>query len=620
MSGFIVESSRFDLARKSPLKLVDLGHCDVLASRGLGRSRAAWARWSGSRHLRLWESPDRLLFIEGQPDRYPNENESIERWLEGRGGSFRGFQIELRPRQPARITAFVDPACTRPIFVLRERDRMCFADKLSTIVANTPGLECDWGALLETAVLSSLTSGGTTLRDVTALEPGECLTVSGVEVSGRRRNKFVLDRSARPDLSAAQRLGQALGNAVRETWNDPDACLLLSGGLDSRLLLALSPHAVPRTATLDLYPEESVVARHVAAARGAAFEQLPCPPEHYCTVMQHAYLVTGGMHQSSLVANLGLGTEWRRSGIPAIVHGFFHNTIFRGWTAERWQKYPDLDFALVPYLGRKAHYFDNFPLHRNVVEGVLNLLSGEGRDLLKRQLKILADRLEVVVVDGFDLTYERHVLKDLGRQVNIPIFLGWMEEIDVVSPVFHPESWNWYATTHPADRHRDNALRQLYPSLGYGLSEIPDINTGEKVRPLPKNRREAIQNQFWFPAALKLKRVLDRYRKPAQPKRTHEPLDYHSIYRQKPIEEALATGLEAVRGNALFDHGHLDAAVSQYRAGDNSQAEALWQIAIAGQWSRFVADRRVGGEAVRDALPSEDDRLLRLAAAISNPQ
>jgi hypothetical protein len=607
MSGFVVESAVSNNAYSWPLRLVDLGQCEMVATRSLGRTRAAWARWDNSRHLLVLESPTRLLFLEGQPDRLPGRDEPLEQWLDGRGGSFRGFEIEFPDgsRQPERITVFVDRMGSRPVFIRSEAGRVCFADKLSTVVANSPGLECDWGALLECAVIGSTTSAPTSIRDVTMLAPGEVLEIDRANISSRRRRPVVLDSGARPNPDAPKRLEQALRTAVADTWMDSDACLLLSGGLDSRLVLGLSPAATPKTATLDIYPEESVIARKVAAARGADFRLLPFPAEHYCTVMQKGYLVTGGMHQSNLVAFLGLGYEWRKSGIPAIVHGYFHNTIFRGWVAERWQKYPDLDFLLVPYMGPKAHYFDDFPHNRTLVEEVIALLSEEGRQLLKRQLTMLADQLEPVVVDGFDLTYERLMLKEVARQVNFAGFAGWMEEIDVVSPVFHPEVWRWYATTHPADRHRDLAVRRLYQTLGYGFADIHDLNSGP-VRPLPKDWRETIRNQPWFPAARRIKRKLSRYRKPRQATQTHAPLDYDAIYRQQTIVEALSLGVEALRDNPLFDRAALDTALAGYLAGNNRPAHYLWTVASAGQWHQFVKTCGADEVAVREVFPAED--------------
>jgi hypothetical protein len=96
MAGFVVEAVAGGENFAGPLKLVDLGECEEVKSRAAGRARAAWARWRDSRQLNLIETSDRLLLIEGQPDRPPAADEALQRWLDGRGGSFRGFQ-------PARI-------------------------------------------------------------------------------------------------------------------------------------------------------------------------------------------------------------------------------------------------------------------------------------------------------------------------------------------------------------------------------------------------------------------------------------------------------------------------------------------------------------------------------------
>lgn len=609
MSGFVVESTISNGGDVRPLRLVDLGRCEMLATRSVGRTRAAWARWANSRHLLVFESPSSLLFLEGQPDRLPGRNEPLGRWLDGRGGSFRGFQVEFRngSGQMDRIIVFVDPMGTRPVFILSEPGRICFADKIATIVANSPGLACDWGALLECAIVGTATSSPSSIQNVMMLAPGEVVEIRKASITNRRRSPVVLDCDARPNPNSPKRLEQALRTAISETWTDPDACLLLSGGLDSRLILGLSSAATPRTATVDIYPEETPIARQVAMARDADFRLLPFPPEHYCAVMQKGYLVTGAMQQSSSVAFLGLGYQWRKSGIHAIVHGYFHNTIFRGYVAERWQKYPDLDFLLVQYMGPKAHYFDDFPQHRTVVEEVIGLLSDEGRDLLKRQLTTLADQLQIVVVDGFDLTLERLMMREVARQVNFAVFSGWMEEIDVVSPVFHPAAWYWYATTHPADRHRDLAVRRLYQTLGYGLAEIPEQNLDAgPVRVLPKDWREAIRNQFWFPGARRIKRKFDRYRKLRQPKQAHSPFDFDAMYRQPPVVEALCLGVAALRDNPLFDRTGLDTALTAYLAGNSRPAHYLWTVASAGQWHQFVKNCGVDEPAVREVVPAGD--------------
>lgn len=78
-------------------------------------------------------------------------------------------------------------------------------------------------------------------------------------------------------------------------------------------------------------------------------------------------------------------------------------------------------------------------------------------------------------------------MSQVARQINFGIFLGWLEEIDIELPVFHEAVWRWYASTHPADRHRDRAVYQLYQIVGRGLAEIPDFSTGRPIRPATAN-------------------------------------------------------------------------------------------------------------------------------------
>ena len=606
MAGFVIESIALRESFVDRLRLVDLGECEIVRGYAFGRVRAGWARWHGSRQLTVRESRDQLLFIEGEPDRQPGPNETAREWLPGRTGSFRGFEIEQPSGGgPARISVFVDPLATRPIFLLSGTSRVLVADKLSTIVANARGLECGWPQLLEAAVLGSLYSPGTTIRDVQQLAPGEIVDVDGVKTSHRTGTTYPLDCAQKPQPDAAARLGEALRTAIGDTWTDPDGRLLLSGGLDSRLILGLAV-GERKAMTLDWHPEETPIARRVAAACAADLKLLPFCAEDYRTRMQHGYLVTAGAHDSRLVNNLGMAAGWRRSGIPAIVHGYFHNTIFRGWIAGRWQRHPDLSTVLAQYMGAKAHYFDSFnqfPLR--IQAEVVRLLSPEGRRLLEQQLGALAERIRPITIDGFDLTLERLVMSQVARQINFGIFLGWLEEIDIESPVFHEAVWRWYASTHPADRHRDRAVYQLYQIVGRGLAEIPDFSTGRPIRPATAESRETWRNQFWFPAARAIARAGRRLAPPAPPTTPSGGHDWESVYRQPTIIDALQAGIAALDDNPLFDSNAIRVTLSGYLRGELNNSDSLWMLAKMGQWRSFVDRSDQGIPAIRTVAAAE---------------
>ena len=110
--------------------------------------------------------------------------------------------------------------------------------------------------------------------------------------------------------------------------------------------------------TFEWFADETPIALQVAAVCGAENRVIPFRGEDYTKRMLFGYLVTGAMQQSRCVNNLGMATGWRRSGIPSITHGYLHNTVFRGWSAGYWQRYPDMGTSLARYMKKKAHFWE----------------------------------------------------------------------------------------------------------------------------------------------------------------------------------------------------------------------------------------------------------------------
>jgi hypothetical protein len=90
--------------------------------------------------------------------------------------------------------------------------------------------------------------------------------------------------------------------------------------------------------------------------------------------------------------------------------------------------------------------------------------------------------------------------------------------------------------------------------------------------------------------------------------------DWNKVFRQQPIIEALCAGVEEIRQNPLFDAGLLSSTLAAYLNGDDSQLDALWAVAITGQWHRFVQDAGAGHKAVRSVATNAMTRSGREAS------
>lgn len=586
----MVQSFAPSAAYAAAIKLVDLGGCEIEGSCELGSARAAWTYWRNSSQWHVITGANRVRLIEGQPDRLPYADEAIEHWLQGRAGSFRGFEITCGPNtRESTVLAFVDPLCTRPLYYLASHSGISISDKLSTVVLNAAGpVEADWGSLLESAILGSLYSYKTTVKDAVWLAPGECIEFRGSEIARRWKNPLPQDQSLSQGQVAAhpaETLRYALEKAIAETWTDPEMRLLLSGGLDSRILLALAS-GNRKTLTLELYPQETEVARKVAAAANSELAVVPAPDYGYLS--RWAYLATGAMHDSLFTTHLGLVQDWRARGITGIIHGYFHNTLYRGWTAAPYERRPFCSSVLYPIMGSNAYYIERYsckqaPFQRDLY----NLLNGEGKAILAGQLRELSDSLVPVVVDGYDLTFERRIMDFVPRQVYFSCMLAWYEALDVASPVFHNALWTWYALSSPRHRARDWAIVEVYRSLDNPIAKLPDSNTGQPISHQKRNWRDGLRSQFWYPPLRAT--YLKLFWKPLPFQ--HWGMDWGNRMREAGTLAALEEGVGGLEGNPLFDRAKLQAAMDAYRIGKNIDlVDSICAVSSMGQWQRLVAN------------------------------
>ena len=591
MAGFCIEVRQASESRHRNLRLVDLGQCTTSGALHSGKVAAAWLYAAGARHHWVCRTPERLLILEGNPDRLPRDTEALLDWLPGRWGSFRGFEICLDGPVP-QVTAFVDPLCTRPIFYRITPAQLLISDKLGTLALNSaddPPL--NWDAVLEAMLLGSLYRyNSTSLAGAEEIAPGTALVFRGGAIAARHSNALPEDDVITADAvrrDPESNLISALERSVGDCWPDRSAALLLSGGLDSRAILALAGEK-RRALTLEMNARETEIARQIAAACQAEFLALPFPADEWLHRATDGYWIAGAMRDTEFVNDIGLAQRLSPFGIHAIAHGYLFDTLLKGWLIRPSHRHVDLSPTVYQYMGAAGVHFRDTTSRAsfNADKDVFGLLSKEGADRAVRQLRTTAESLKPVSHGRFDLTFERHVLGWMSKQVHYGSFLSWMEALDLYSPVFHPALWNWYRNSRAEDRYLGRAYRRALVALNHPVFAIPDANTGAPIS-VPKERwTDTAQDQLWYRAARSLWRAARKDRAvPFTDKRA-------ARFRSPEGRRLMEFGIETLRANPLFAASALERALQEFSRGEDRPFEPLLTVAGVAQWIDLIVHRK----------------------------
>ena len=587
MAGFCIEVRSGGESRQK-FHIVDLGQCTNSGSFQRDGVSAAWVRPEQSRHWWVRRTATELLLIEGAPDRLPREGEPLLQWLPGRWGSFRGFDLSLE----GRVTLFVDPVCSRPIYYRASGKQLLIADKLSTIALNTSApCALNWDGVLEAMLLGSTYRYHlTTLEGVEEVAPGTALEFREGTIVARHSNQMPEDDSLPSDLIRQDPEGtvtRALEKSVRECWTDTRAALMLSGGLDSRAILALAGEG-RRAVTLEMSARETEIARQIADACRAEFLALPFPPDEWLRRAQEGYWIAAATRDIEFVNDIGLNARLAPYGIHGIAHGYLFDTILKGWLIRPRHRHLDLSNTVLGKLGPAGVHFRDTTSRAsfNADRDVLGMLSEDGAEQAIRQLRATAESLQSTQDGRFDITFERHILGWVSKQVHYGCYVSWIEALDLSSPVFHPALWTWYRNTRAEDRYLGIAYRRALAAIKHPAFAVPDANTGAPIS-IPKERwTDTAQDQLWYRAARRLWRGL----------RNDRPAPYAdkraARFRTLEGRQLLEFGVETLRDHQFFDPAALDRALKDFFDGNDRPFEPLLTVTGVAQWQTLVQNGR----------------------------
>lgn len=613
MSGLCLLSS--DSRLPSQLRLVDLAGSETMGSWSRGSTAVAWCYPEGSNDWLIHRSPDRLFLLHGTADRLPHPGESASDWLPGRWGSFRGIEVDAS----GAIRVFADPWGSRPMFYAVNDGQICVADKLLTLRANGGGGGVHWGVAFEAMVFGTAYSGGNSLAGTTAVKPGQLLHLdaSGAVLEAHHpvpAYTGITERQVLEDPSGT--LLQVLRTAISETW-PPDAWMLLSGGLDSRIAMVFGGEGRSALSVTDGLNLEGRTAARIAHHTGARFLHWNRDSEdQYAQVFRDAVWLTASMYDSLHAHHLGMARGWREHGVTAVATAYLFDVLLKGSKllppAVPESVNPVSEAAMGNRLLRAIQV--NNGRHRHVPDDVMSILSPEGRAIalehIGREVRPVFANQEKEP-ECRDIL-ERRLRQFIARHAHFPLLMTWMEQFPVSIPAFHPAVWQWLAWCPAEARENKRAFLNAIASLGHpAITVVPDSNTGAPVR------KPGIE---WkgYARALPFYDSIRRFYRSFRPVPASEGLgipvqsegswpNFGPLCRTPKVSAVLEEGIRMLAGNPHFSPDALDTVFTKLRQGEDRYMEVVMSAASLGRFLGTVSGIREDSPFIRNIPLAVDE-------------
>ena len=254
-------------------------------------------------------------------------------------GLFAGFVIDERRRESV---LFTDRLGFERLFIYEGPDAFFFASEAKAILAAAPATrEFDADGLAQFLACGATLGTRSLFRGIRVLPGGTILTFDQASKAhpGRYFNRSEWERlEPLPEAEWRDALAAALDRAVeRDATQTPRAAVSLTGGLDSRIIMASldpAPEAIPCYTFGSMYRDTY----DVRAARSVAGL---CGQRHQALVLDEAFLANLGEHfdKAVMIADGGLGLSGAaelyvntlaRQVAPVRVTGNYGGELLRG--------------------------------------------------------------------------------------------------------------------------------------------------------------------------------------------------------------------------------------------------------------------------------------------------
>lgn len=503
-------------------------------------------------------------------------------------GSFAAVIVD-RPRR--RVILATDRLGARPLFVWQRDGQLAVASRLDALLTDDRvPRRLSFQGLSELLCYQRTVFDQTQYADILAMPAAEVWTFAEGRLERRQTRRLAWRRPDFDEREGGVRLAEVLRRAAaRRTAGPARVGLLLSGGLDSRMVLAAARaagRAVPCITSGTHDNLEVSLARASAARAGVPFRFVANPPDRLAATLDAATTASDGL----FAAPLNLFGLW-----PEIVQDY--DVLLSGHA---------LDYTLRGYylpcvMIRVGNSTTRLPKLRRIRDGTpatvaaslrvglapeavcAVLRPGLAAEWKQRTIAAMARALAQADIEDPYNAWDSFVLHTLGRHYAYSDFVAMENYAPHRTLAYDPEVFELYLSMPPAWRASGRMAHAAMRRLGEDLMGLPDANTGF-----------AAKQSFWTHISLIYLRAAARSlglsARPTVPDPTMTQgswPDYAVLYRRDPIFLGRLKGLStlpALMDTGLFSRDGIERMVEDHLAGKANHKKLLDQLLTIASW------------------------------------
>jgi asparagine synthetase B (glutamine-hydrolysing) len=503
------------------------------------------------------------------------------------------FCAALYDRPNHRLFLITDRLATHAIHLWRQGNEVVFATHLYMLIGD-PRVprRADSGAVAQLFTMQRTIGRTTPLAGVEAL-PAAC--IYEINRMGIRERCYWSLKWRQPDFSLDEGsvlLAEAMRKTVARQTGERRVGLLLSGGVDSRMVLAAAGEAKLSCWTTASYADnpELALAQEIAGVLRAEHHAVIVPPESTLDVLDETVIASGGLYPASTPVSAFMPVVGKACPIVLTGHGLDYT--LRGYY---------LPARFIEFAGSRTRLpalraIPRRPSGSYVLE---NLRQGPPRDTIARivrrerqgqwwdgQAKVMEEVLAPWLQgDEPYNAWDAFILHAVSKHYAFTSMAAVRAAVDLRMPAFDNEVFDVYLRMPPAWRCNGRLVQMALRRLGPLVATIPNANTGFRADLHPWLEVGALLGR----GALRRIGVLQR---DALPSPSHSHGSWQNVaelYRRDPGHRER---LLAIRGRldsltlGLMDADALARCIDEHLEGTMSHTKLLRQLYTHDAWVR----------------------------------